>query len=211
MSLLVLDIESVVDATVSWQPRDPDEFAPACCHWVVCAAGCVLGDDLIPTKLGVIGGEATEEEEILRATLTACSSAGCIITWNGGGFDLPVLATRAMKYGIEAAWYYRRKGMRYRFSEEDHLDLCDHLANHGATRKMKLDHVAQMLGIPGKTGSGAGVAALIAAGKWAEVRAYCIRDVVITTRVFFAYCVLTGRRFDQAAAEAALDKLILAF
>ncbi len=49
-------------------------------------------------------------------------------------------------------WYYRDKGVRYRFSEEGHLDLCDWLADHGATRPGKLDAVARLIGLPGKVG-----------------------------------------------------------
>ena len=48
-----------------------------------------------------------------------------LVTWNGRGFDLPVLALRALRYGLPFGWYYRGDGYRYRYSEEGHLDLCD--------------------------------------------------------------------------------------
>jgi predicted PolB exonuclease-like 3'-5' exonuclease len=40
------------------------------------------------------------------------------VTWNGRGFDLPVLALRALRFGLDFRWYYRGEGYRYRFTEE---------------------------------------------------------------------------------------------
>ncbi len=65
-----------------------------------------------------------------------------VVTWNGRGFDLPVLALRGLRFGLDFGWYYRGEGYRYRFSEEGHLDLCDVLSDHGAAQ----DDVARRRG-----------------------------------------------------------------
>ena len=66
-----------------------------------------------------------------------------VVTWNGRGFDLPVLALRALRFGLDFRWYYRGEGYRYRFTEEGHLDLCDVISDHGAARMTSLDGAAR--------------------------------------------------------------------
>ena len=66
-----------------------------------------------------------------------------VVTWNGRGFDLPVLALRALRFGLDFRWYYRGEGYRYRFTEEGHLDLADVISDHGAARMTSLDGAAR--------------------------------------------------------------------
>ncbi len=59
-------------------------------------------------SIAVVGGEHTHvfegpEPQLLRRldALLVDLPAGVIVTWNGGGFDLPFLADRAARLGIE--------------------------------------------------------------------------------------------------------------
>ena len=117
-----------------------------------------------------------------------------IVTWNGRGFDLPVLALRAFRFGLDFRWYYRGDGYRYRFSEEGHLDLCDVISDHGAAKMTSLDGAARTIGLPGKDGvDGSQVEGLWSAGELDSLRRYCLGDVAQTAFLFLRYRLVTGR------------------
>jgi predicted PolB exonuclease-like 3'-5' exonuclease len=118
-----------------------------------------------------------------------------LVTWNGRGFDLPVLAMRAMHLGVPWGWYYDNRDYRYRYSDTGHVDLMDFLSDYGATRQMKLDDVSHLIGLPGKAASegfdGSMVAELVKNGSAKsyetdrrKVARYCLQDVIQTTLVF---------------------------
>jgi len=122
-----------------------------------------------------------------------------------------VIALRALCHGVSLAWYYREKNVRSRYSEEGHLDLCDWLADHGATRSGSLDAVARLIGLPGKTGvDGSQVAAMYAAGQLDAIQRYCLSDVAQTALLLLRFRLLQGGlAVDeyQAATRALLDAL----
>jgi predicted PolB exonuclease-like 3'-5' exonuclease len=115
-----------------------------------------------------------------------------LVTWNGRGFDLPVLTMRALKWGVPWGWYYDSEGTRYRYSTSGHLDLMDFLSDYGASRQMKLDDVSHLIGLPGKDAGdgfdGSQVAELVAQGRIeanrSKVQRYCLQDVLQTALVF---------------------------
>lgn len=74
-----------------------------------------------------------------------------LVTWNGRGYDLPVLSMRSFKHGVPCRWYYADRDVRYRFSVEGHLDLMDFYADYGSAKVAKLGDVARLVGLPGKT------------------------------------------------------------
>jgi len=133
-----------------------------------------------------------------------------VITWNGRGFDLPVLALRALRFGLDFRWYYRGEGYRYRFSEEGHLDLCDVIADHGAAKMTSLDGAARIVGLPGKDGvDGSQVEALFHAGQMdADATSADIKDLHTYGKQFTTQWVTvhdtdvdtTGVTFDANAA-----------
>jgi len=112
---------------------------------------------------------------------------------------------------VPLAWYYRERGVRYRYSEEGHIDLCDWLADHGATRSGSLDAVARLFGLPGKVGvDGSQVEGLYRAGQLAKIQAYCLADVVQTAFILLRFRLLQGVLSPTAyvdAATALLDGL----
>jgi len=122
--------------------------------------GCLWLDHSYKLKrLGVVGdpngGEGTPDERERHLLEDFSRFVGrarpVLVTYNGRSFDLPVIAMRALCHGISLGWYYRERNVRYRYSEEGHLDLCDWLADHGATRSGSLDAVARL--IPGVLGN----------------------------------------------------------
>ena len=138
-------------------------------------------------------------EKRLLDDLSARMEGGGItlVTWNGRTFDLPVLSMRSLRMGVPFGWYYKDRSMRYRFSEEGHLDLMDFFGDYGAARNAKLGDVARLIGLPGKVGevSGSGVHDIykstvgemdsrVVEGKQAEVARYCLQDTIQTALIF---------------------------
>jgi len=115
-----------------------------------------------------------------------------LITFNGNGFDLPVLRYRAMINRVSAPGLHARAYFN-RYSN-DAVDLCDVLGSFGASGKMKLDEISRILGLAGKPDGidGGKVEAMIAAGKIDEVARYCETDVVNTYRLWLIYELFRG-------------------
>lgn len=229
---LVLDIETVPDVE-RWKRPDvtqdtagaagkPDRaaFPPTWAHRIV-VIGCLwLDHGYRLKKLDVVGDptgapDRTPDQQE-RALLEDFSkfvgkARPVLVSYNGRSFDLPVIALRSLCHGISLGWYYRERNVRYRYSDEGHLDLCDWLADHGATRSGSLDAVARLIGLPGKLGvDGSQVEGLYQSGQLAEIQKYCLSDVAQTALLFLRFRLLQGvLRPDayQDAATALLDAL----
>ena len=95
----------------------------------------------------------------------------------------PVLALRALRFGLDFRWYYRGEGYRYRFTEGGHLDLCDVISDYGAARMTSLDGARGRWHRPARTASTAARSkALFHAGQIEALRQYCLSDVAQTRR-----------------------------
>jgi predicted PolB exonuclease-like 3'-5' exonuclease len=200
---LVLDIETIPDTERWHRPEEPQTavFPPTWAHRIVCI-GCLWLDHGYRLKrVGVVGdaqgGEGTPDQRE-RALLEDFSrfvgrARPVLVTYNGRSFDLPVIALRSLCHAVSLGWYYREKNVRYRYSEEGHLDLCDWLADHGATRSGSLDAVARLIGLPGKVGvDGSQVEGLYLAGQLDAIQRYCLADVAQTAFLFLRFRLLQG-------------------
>ena len=128
-----------------------------------------------------------------------------LITFNGRGFDLPVLALTAMKYqrfdlaGISSAWQC------HRYSGH-HYDLADVISGFGGARGGSLDMLCSQLGIPAKQDChGADVAELVARREFRKIQEYCESDVAATLALFA--CVEGLRSFDAGYAGSLISQL----
>ena len=212
---LVLDLETVPDLARWNRPETPHgveaPFPPTWAHRII-VVGCLwLGDDYRLRRMGVVGELEDDERHVLSELSRFVGRAKpVLVTYNGRSFDLPVIALRSLCHGVPMGWYYRDRGVRYRYSEEGHLDLCDWLADHGATRAGSLDAVARLIGLPGKIGvDGSQVEGLYRAGHLDRVRSYCLADVVQTTFVFLRFRLLQGN-LEPSAYRAAAEALLAA-
>lgn len=142
-----------------------------------------------------------------------------LVSWNGGGFDLPVLNYRALIHGINAArfWEMGEEDRDFKWNNylsryhTRHLDLMDHLAMHTGRANAPLDDLAKLCGFPGKMGvDGSQVWSLYQEGRLREIRDYCETDVVNTYLVYCRYQLLRGRLTPDAYdAEIALVRTSL--
>jgi predicted PolB exonuclease-like 3'-5' exonuclease len=115
-----------------------------------------------------------------------------LVTFNGRGFDLPLLELAAFRYRVACGLMYFDR-MRNRF-KSDHLDLLDWLSNSGATRMPGgLNLLSKILGKPGKMDvAGDQVYEMHRAGRLQEINDYCMYDTLDTYFVFLRTRVMTG-------------------
>ena len=123
-----------------------------------------------------------------------------LVSFNGRGFDLPLLELAAFRYGLSVSGWFRDDGKsfehaRYRYNTKSHIDLCELLTNFGSTRlNGGLNLVANLLGKPGKMDvEGHMVQDMYDAGRLAEINDYCRCDVLDTYFVFLRSRVLMGQ------------------
>ncbi|MFZ1934385.1 MAG: 3'-5' exonuclease [Thermoguttaceae bacterium] len=131
-----------------------------------------------------------------------------LVSFNGRGFDLPLLELAAFRYGISAPGWFQGAGKsfdqpRNRYNSVAHLDLYELLTNFGATRFTGgLNLAANILGKPGKMDiQGDMVQDLYDAGRLAEINDYCRCDVLDTYFVFLRTRVLCGQLSLEAEHE----------
>jgi predicted PolB exonuclease-like 3'-5' exonuclease len=184
MTSYVVDIEAIKEDDVynAWRENNPDkDFVPPFACKIISMGYAKLNDKFQMEKLSVACVNESEKEGIEHFTQAVAANNAPVVTWNGRSFDLPLVAYRALHYGVPMAWYYEEKGKyRSRYSTERHFDLMDFLSDYGQN-KPSLDYVAKLVGLPGKMGTkGADVEQLYREGKLAEIVAYGTTDVIQT-------------------------------
>jgi hypothetical protein len=117
-----------------------------------------------------------------------------LVTFNGRGFDIPLLELMAFRYGYVVKRHFKDKWAgRNRFGTK-HVDLQDWLSNYNAIRlNGGLNLFAKVLGKPGKMSTkGSEVYDMFLEGKITEINDYCIHDVLDTYFIFLRTRVLLG-------------------
>ena len=123
-----------------------------------------------------------------------------LVTYNGRGYDLPVLELSAFRIGLSLPDWFNLDARsfeqnRNRYNTAAHLDLMDVLGNFGAARvDGGLNLLSHVLGKPAKSGmDGSQVDAFAGDGRLGEVNDYCRHDVLDTYFVFLRTRVLLGK------------------
>ncbi len=178
---------------------------------IVCISALYIKDGKL--SLFSLTADKFSEKEILTKFFRAFSELEKLpqlVSWNGSGFDIPVLIYRAMQYDLSAPWLFeegdRIKNMRFdnyvnRFQTR-HLDLMDRFSQYGASRREAMDVVASLYGLPGKTAvDGSMVGALVAADDWQTLSVYCESDVMNTWLIYLRWQRLTGKLSSPAFAH----------
>lgn len=157
------------------------------------------GDQLAVWSLG---DESSSEGELIQKFFDLIDRhTPTLVSWNGGGFDLPVLHYRAMLNSVAAARYWDtgRDDQAFKWNNylgryhERHTDLMDLLSLYQARACVPLDDLASMLGFPGKMGmSGAKVWGAFQSGAIKSIRDYCETDVLNTWLVFLRFQLMRG-------------------
>jgi predicted PolB exonuclease-like 3'-5' exonuclease len=231
MSYLVFDIETVPDVdlgrklynldglpdadvmncmfTLRRQNTGGSEFLPHDQHRIV-AISCVLrANDVL--KVWSLGSLESSEKELVERFFDGIERySPNLVSWNGSGFDLPVLHYRALKYGVRAPRYWEtgNEDQSFRYNNYlgryhwRHTDVMDVLSGYQARAKAGLEAIAMMIGLPGKLGfSGDKVADAYLAGELTRIRQYCETDVINTYLVFLRFEMMRGNLTPERYAE----------
>ena len=183
-------------AEVAFQKRrtqtGSDFLAPPL-HRVVVISCLLRSDEGI--QLFSIGEPERREPEILQKFFDGLEKfVPRLVSWNGGGFDLPVLNYRSLFHGISAIQFWEpSKNNYYNRYHDRHTDLMDVLAMYQPRNNAPLDDVAQLAGLPGKIGiGGAMVWETYLAGGIAKIRDYCEADAANTYLLYLRFQLLRG-------------------
>ncbi len=167
----------------------------------ICAISVLLrqGDNV---KVWSIGELDSDEADIIKRFYDGIEKyTPTLVSWNGGGFDLPVLHYRSLKHGVAAPRYWDTGNDDQSFKWNNylsrfharHTDLMDVLAGYQVRANAPLDEIAVMLGFPGKMGvSGAHVWDEFKAGNLQGIRNYCETDVLNTYLVYLRFELIRG-------------------
>jgi 3'-5' exonuclease len=210
-----LDDESVAKVMrfKQLQARQTD-FLPLPQHRIVVISAVLRNADGL--HIFSLGEQLGSEREIVQRFFDGIERKGPdLVSWNGAGFDLPVLHYRALKHGVAAPRYWEigdsDRDFRYnnylsRFHWR-HIDLMDVLAGFQFGGRASLEHTAQLLGLPGKLGmSGAKVWDYYLAGRQDEIERYCEIDVLNTFLVYLRFELMRGN-LDQARYAAEIERV----
>ena len=153
-------------------------------------------------KVWSLGEETSSEYEIVQRFFQGIEKyAPTLVSWNGGGFDLPVLHYRALFHGIPAQRYFEvgDHDNTYRFNNYQnryhwrHIDLMDVLSGYQARTVASLDDVAKLCGFPGKLAmDGSVVQERYTSGDIKGIRDYCETDVLNTYLVYLRFELMRG-------------------
>ncbi len=195
------------------------DFLPPHLQRVV-AISCALrsGDGL---RIWSLGSPQDGEREIVQRFFDGIEKyTPQLVSWNGSGFDLPVLHYRALVHGVAGARYWEQgdgdREFRYnnylsRFHAR-HTDLMDVLAGYVNRAWAPLDEIAQLCGLPGKLGmDGSQVWPAWQRGEIEAIRNYCETDVANTYVLFQRFQMIRGALGAEAfAREVGLVRAFIA-
>ena len=157
------------------------------------------------------GSVDSSEKELVESFFKFMNAAKPrLVSYNGRGFDIPVLKYRAMKYGVQATALYKLgdkwNSYNSRYSADWHNDLLDTLSDYGASTRGKLNEVCSILGFPGKFGvDGSKVTVMYDNDQVKEIRDYCETDVVNTYLVYIRAQLMNGNMSKENYNAAILD------
>lgn len=188
------------------QDTGGSEFLPLHLHRVVAISIALRNREGF--KVWTLGTPESGENEIVTRFFEGIEKlTPDLVSWNGSGFDLPVLNYRALRHGVSAsrfwttgdddpAFRYNTYISRYQWR---HVDLMDVLALYQGRGGAPLDEMAQLCGFPGKLGMhGSQVWEQWLKGNLAGIRDYCETDALNTYLLFLRFELLRGHMDSEA-------------
>ena len=219
----VFDIESVADGDLVSRLRYPGEtlapqeaiaryraelladsgkdFIPYTYQLPVSLVIAKVGIDYRLTDLVALDEVQSRPAEIVRLFWEGWHKYGRprLVSFNGRGFDMPLLELCAFRYGLAIPdWFAEEKRSfdqpRNRYNIQAHFDLHEWFTNSGASRFAGgLSLAANLIGKPGKLDvAGHMVQDLWDAGRAPEIHNYCRGDVLDTYFIFLRSRVVAG-------------------
>ena len=173
-------------------------FQPLHLHKIVAIS--VLYKNNEKLSLLSLGDEDSEESDLLNLFFSAIDKyQPQLVSWNGKGFDSPVIHYRALIHGVSSIKYWDKGDDDREFKwnnylnryHDRHLDLMDVMS--GYKKPASLTDIAQLIGAPGKYGiDGSKVTDYYLANDIKKIRDYCETDVLNTYFVFLRYQLISN-------------------
>lgn len=173
-------------------------FQPFHLHKIVAISVLYKNDEKL--SLLSLGDEDSEESDLLNLFFSAIDKyQPQLVSWNGKGFDSPVIHYRALIHGVSSIKYWDKGDDDREFKwnnylnryHDRHLDLMDVMS--GYKKPASLTDIAQLIGAPGKFGiDGSKVTDYYLANDIKKIRDYCETDVLNTYFVFLRYQLISN-------------------
>jgi len=214
-----LDDKAVAEIMFTKRREQTDsEFLPVHLHRVAAISAVLRTGE--HCKVWSLGSADSGEKELIERFFDGIERyTPTLVTWNGSGFDLPVLHHRALIHGVTAARYwdsgdddreFKWNNYLNRFHAR-HTDLMDVLAGYQVRAFAPLDQVAVLCGLPGKMGmDGSKVWDAFQAGRVEDIRNYCETDALNTYLLYLRWLLIKGGLDDaryQRECKLARDSL----
>lgn len=180
------------------QSRDGSDFLPVTFQVPVAVCVVRVGTDFTLQALAPLDAPRFRTPEIVRQFWRGVNhyTNARLVTFNGRGFDLPLMELAAFDHGCSARDYFNSTRNRF---QGRHLDLMDWLSNFGAFRVtggLNMLSVRAAGGRPPGCGkldvSGDKVYEMYRAGQLQAINDYCMFDTLDTYFVFLRTRVMTG-------------------
>ena len=168
------------------------------------------GQELVIRRIASGGDAQSSEEELLHGFFNLIQTrAPQLVSFNGRGFDIPVLKYRAMIHEMNCPRWFKEgdKWNNYdaRYSPSYHIDLLEVLSDFGASARCSMHEIATTFSIPGKLDTaGDDVRGMFESGDIAAIRDYCETDVCSTLLIFLRWQLFNGGLNETAYARAIL-------
>ncbi|HZZ92779.1 MAG TPA: 3'-5' exonuclease [Usitatibacter sp.] len=196
-----------------------NDFLPAHLQRVV-AISCALRDR-DSFRIWSLGSAGDAERDLVQRFFDGIEKyTPQLVSWNGSGFDLPVLHYRALFHGVAGCCYWDTGDSNKDFKWNNylsrfhtrHTDLMDVLAGFQNRAFAPLDEIAQLCGLPGKLGmDGSQVWPAWQRGEIGAIRDYCETDVANTYLLFLRFQMIRGGLMPDAyAREVAVAREFIA-
>jgi len=185
------------------------DFLPAHLQRIVAISVALRDRDSF--RIWSLGAPADDERNLVQRFFDGIEKyTPQLVSWNGSGFDLPVLHYRALFHGVAGCCYWdtgeNNKDFKWnnylsRFHTR-HTDLMDVLAGFQNRAFAPLDEIAQLCGLPGKLGmDGSQVWPAWQRGEIGAIRDYCETDVANTYLLFLRFQLIRGGLMPDAYAR----------
>ena len=199
------DADALSALTALRQAEAGTDFMRLPLHKVACLS--FLWFDEASFRLKSLSLETMSEDQILVTFLRAFDKKPALVSWNGAGFDIPVIMYRALHHKLSAPALFNpavKPDYLYRYGEM-HIDLMDKMSLYNGYQRQKLDTIASLCGFAGKGDiDGSQVVPMVQAGDWQKLTTYCESDVLNTWLIYLRWLILTGK-MDTPAADGLID------
>ena len=221
MNVLVFDIETIPDVQAGrrihnltdlsdaevgqamfamQRAKNGSDFLPHYLHQIIAISAVMTKGQQI--KVWSLGDEQSNEKDLITRFFAGIDKyTPVLVSWNGSGFDLPVLHYRTLLHGVTARLYWEHGDQESSFRWNNylsryhyrHIDLMDLLAAYQNKAFAPLDDIALLLGFPGKMGMNGGkVWENYLNGNLKSIRNYCETDVLNTYGVYLRFELMRG-------------------